>query len=169
MPKIKSIKIRLHRDVSGVIKTVTIKKTPTAHYYVCVLVETDETMPLATLIKPEETLGITHVLIDSDGHTVANPRHLQKGLQRFASVQKKLSRQKKGSSNRSKQKRLYARVHEKLKNQRHDFIHQETVKLAVKNHATSFVLEDLNIMGDTRCGLGFFRIESGNVPVFLHA
>ena len=144
LPKIKSIKIRLHRDFSGVIKTVTIKKTPTAHYYVCVLVETDETMPLATLIKPEETLGITHVLIDSDGHKVANPRHLQKGLLRFASVQKKLSR-------------LYARVDEKLKNQRHDFIHQETAKLAVKNHATSFVLEDLNIMGDTRCGLGFFR------------
>jgi transposase len=61
----------------------------TENYYVCVLVETDETMPLAT-IKPEETLGIdlgiTHVLIDSDGHKVANPRHLKKGLQRLASV-----------------------------------------------------------------------------------
>jgi len=77
---------------------------------------------------------------------------LKKGLQRLASVQKKLSRQKKGSSNRSKQKRLYARVHEKLKNQRHDFIHQETAKLAVKNHATSFVLEDLNIMGMMKNG-----------------
>jgi len=46
---------------------VTIKKTPTEHYDVCVLVETDETMPVATSIKPEETLGIdlgiTHVLI----------------------------------------------------------------------------------------------------------
>jgi putative transposase len=156
LPKIKAIKIRLHRDFSGVIKTVTIKKTPTENYYVCVLVETDETMPVATSIKPEETLGIdlgiTHVLIDSDGHKVANPRHLKKGLQRLASVQKKLSRQKKGSSNRSKQKRLYARVHEKLKNQRHDFIHQETAKLAVKNHATSFVLEDLNIMGMMKNG-----------------
>ena len=41
-------------------------------------------MPLATSIKPEETLGIdlgiTYVLIDSDGHKVANPRHLKKGL-----------------------------------------------------------------------------------------
>ena len=56
----------------------------------CVLVETDETMPLATSIKPEETLGIDlgimYVLIDSDGHKVANPRHLKKGLQRLASV-----------------------------------------------------------------------------------
>jgi putative transposase len=75
------------------------------------------------------------------------PRPLKNGLQRLSSVQKKLSRQKKGSSNRSKQKRLYARVDEKLKNQRHDFMHQETAKLVVKNHATSFVLEDLNIMG----------------------
>lgn len=35
----------------------------------------------------------------------------------------------------------------KVRNQHHDFIHQETEKLAVKNHETSFVLEDLNIMG----------------------
>ena len=74
---------------------------------------------------------------------------MKKGLQRLTSVQKKLS-QKKGSSNR--QKRLYARVDEGLKNQRHDFMHQETAKLAVKNHATSFVLEDLNIMGMIKNG-----------------
>ena len=156
LPKIKAIKIRLHRDFTGVIKTVTIKKTPTEHYYACVLLETDEIMPLARTIKPEETLGIdlgiTHVLIDSEGHKVANPRHLKKGLQRLAVVQKKLSRQVKGSSNRRKQKRLYARAHENLKHQRHDFIHQETAKLAVKNHATSFVLEDLNIMGMMKNG-----------------
>jgi putative transposase len=64
-----------------------------------------------------------------------------KGLQRLAAVQKKLSRQKKSSSNRSKQKRLYAKRHERVRNQRHDFIHQETSKLDVKNHTTSFVLK----------------------------
>jgi putative transposase len=68
-------------------------------------------------------------------------------LQGLGAIQKKLSRQTKGSSNRCKQKRLYARAHEKVRNQPHDFIHQETAKLAIKNHATSFVLEDLNIMG----------------------
>lgn len=97
----------------------------------CVLIDTDEVIPLATSIKPEETLGIDlgiiHVLIDSDGHKVDNPKHLLKAIY----------------------------VQEFI-NQRHDFIHQETAKLAVKNHATSFVLEDLNIMGDTRCSLGFF-------------
>ncbi len=102
----------------------------------CILVDTGESMLLATLIKPEETLGIdlgiTHVFIGSDGYKVDNSKHLKKGLQRLASVQKKLSRQKRGSSNRRKQKRLYARAHEKLKNQRHDFIHQETAKLAVR-------------------------------------
>jgi putative transposase len=68
-------------------------------------------------------------------------------LQRIGAIQKKLSCQRKGSSNRCKQKHLYARAHEKVRHQRHDFIHQETSKLAVKNHETSFVLEDLNIMG----------------------
>lgn len=151
LPKISNIKIKLHRDFSGRIKTVTIKKTPSADYYVSVLVESDDVLPQAAPICPEYTLGIdlgiSHVLVDSDGHKVENPRQLKKGLQRLGAVQKKLSRQKKGSSNRGKQKRLYAKAHEKVSNQRHDFINQETAKLAVKNQATSFVLEDLNIMG----------------------
>ena len=63
--------------------------------------------------------------------------------------QKKLARKKKGSGSRAKQKRKVSSIHEKVANRRYDFIHQVTAKLADKNHATTFVVEDLNIKGMT--------------------
>ena len=62
--------MKLHRDFSGRIKTVTIKKMHSEDYYVSVLVEMDDVLPQAASICPEHTLGINHVLIDSDGHKV---------------------------------------------------------------------------------------------------
>jgi putative transposase len=47
LPKISNIKMKLHRDFSGRIKTVTIKKTPSEHYDVSVLIEMDDALPLA--------------------------------------------------------------------------------------------------------------------------
>lgn len=151
LPKIKSINVRCHRDFTGKIKTVTIKKNPSGHYFASVLVEEAVSLPIASPIIAEQTLGLdvglTHVLIDSDGNKTDNPRFLKRSLYRLGVEQKKLARQKKGSANRAKQKRQVALVHEKTANRRHDFIHQETATLAVKNHATSFAVEDLNIKG----------------------
>lgn len=52
---------------------------------------------------------------------------------------------KKGSQNRRKQKMVVAKLHEKVAHARHDFIHKSCYALAVKNHATTVVLEDLQI------------------------
>jgi putative transposase len=151
LPKIKGIKAKLHRSLSGKIKTVTIKRNPSGHYYASILVEDAEVLPMASVIIPEQTIGLdvglTHALIDSDGNKTDNPRFLIKSLHRLGMQQKRLARQKEGSANRAKQRRRVALVHEKTSNRRHDFIHQETAKLAVKNHATSFAVEDLHIKG----------------------
>lgn len=151
LPKIKGIKAKLHRPFSGKIKTVTIKLNPSGHYFASVLVEETTVLPIASQIIAEQTLGLdvglTHVLIDSEGNKTPNPRFLKKSLYSLGLEQKIWARQKKGSSNRAKQRRRVALVHEKTGNRRHDFIHQETAKLAVKNHATSFAVEDLHIKG----------------------
>ena len=151
LPKIKGIKAKLHRKLSGKIKTVTIKRNPSGHYFASVLVEDEVVLPVASLVIAEQTVGLdvglTHVLIDSDGNKTDNPRFLKKSLYRLGVEQKIWARQKKGSANRAKQRRRVALLHEKTGNRRHDFIHQETAKLAVKNHATSFAVEDLHIKG----------------------
>ena len=151
LPKIKSIKAKLHRSLSGTIKTITIKKNPSGHYFASVLVEDAISLPLASPIIADCTLGLdvglTHALIDSEGNKTDNPKFLKKSLYSLANLQKKFARQKKDSANRAKQKRKIALLHEKTFNRRHDFIHQETAKLAFKNHATSFAVEDLHIKG----------------------
>ena len=151
LPKLKSIKIQLHRPFAGIIKTVTIKRSPSGRYTASILVDDEQCNPIPAAIEATQTLGIdvglTHFLIDSDGHKIDNPRHLKAALGRLAVEQKKLARSKTGSGRRAKQKHRVAILHETIAGRRRDFVHQETAKLAVKNHATSFVVEDLNIKG----------------------
>lgn len=151
LPKLKGIKAKVHRACSGTIKTVTIKRTPSGHYFASVLVDEAITLPRASAVIAEQTLGLdvglTHVLIDSEGNKTENPRFLKRSAYRLGVEQQKWARQKKGSANRAKQRRKIALVHEKTSNRRHDFIHKETARLAVKNHATSFAVEDLHIKG----------------------
>lgn len=151
LPKIKGIKAKLHRSFAGKIKTVTVKKSPTGKYFASVLVDDDAISPVPTTIERDKAIGIdvglSHFLTDSDGNEIANPRFLKASLVKLARAQKKLSRCKKGSANRAKQKTKVAAIHEKVANQRHDFIHQVSAQLAVKNHATTIAVENLNIKG----------------------
>lgn len=154
LPKIKGIRAKLHRSFAGKIKTVTIKKSPTGKYFASVLVDDGLASPTPTTIEPNQTIGIdvglSQFLTDSNGNEVGNPRFLTVSLVRLARAQRKLSRCKKGSANRAKQKLAVAAIHEKAANQRHDFIHQVSAQLAVKNHATTIAVENLNIKGMTK-------------------
>lgn len=149
LPKIKNIKASVHRPFFGKIKTVTIKRNPSGHYFASVLVDNELALPILSPIVAQQTLGLdvglTHALIDSEGNKTNNPRFLKKSLDRLRIEQKKWARTKKDSANRSKRRKRVARFHEKTSNRRGDFIHKETAKLAIKNHATSFAVEDLNI------------------------
>jgi putative transposase len=72
LSKIKGVPTTFHRTFEGMIKTVTISRTPCGHYYVSVLVDESQyaVAPVVQEITPEKTLGIdlglTHFLIDSD-------------------------------------------------------------------------------------------------------
>lgn len=130
---------------------MTVKRTPSGHYFASILVDDGIALPTATAVIAEQTLGLdvglSHALIDSEGNKVENPRFLKKSLYRLAVAQKKRSRQIKGSANSAKQRKKIAVIHEKTSNRRHDFIHKKTAELADKNHATSFAVEDLCIKG----------------------
>ena len=149
IPKIKGIKVKLHRKFEGEIKTVTISKNCVGHYYVSVLVENNKPLPLSAALKAEDAVGIdvglSRFLTTSDGMIIDNPRFFQKSQKRLAYEQYKFSKMKKGSSNRAKQKKRIARVHEHVSNQRRDFLHKVTAKLVGESQATTFCIEDLSI------------------------
>ena len=81
LPKLKGIKAVFSREFDGKIKTVTISKTAAGKYYASILVETNQTRIVASTIEADKTIGIdlglNHLLIQSDGQKIENPRYLR--------------------------------------------------------------------------------------------
>ncbi len=96
-------------------------------YYVqfCLDVERQEKRS-ATFKTIGLDVGLTHFYTDSDGQTIANPRHLRKSEKSLKRLSRRLSKTKKGSNNRVKFRNKLARKHLKVSRQRKDF----AVKLA---------------------------------------
>jgi putative transposase len=144
LPKLKSmIKIVQHRQFDGEIKSCTISKTKTGKYYISVLVEEDIKPLPKTNTKLGIDVGISSFAICSNGDVVKNPKHLRKSEARLKKLQKSLSRKQKGSNSREKARLKVAKLHEKIRNQRNDFIHKLTSKIISENQV--IVIEDLRV------------------------
>jgi putative transposase len=140
----KGIAIVLHRPLKGTVKQATINRTATGKYFVSILCETAEAVKPPKAIQETTTvgidLGIKSFLVTSDGQRVDNPQFLKRSLSKLKFVQRRYSKYK-GKRTRRK----LARLHEKLANQRQDFLHKTSTGL-IKNH-DSLAIEDLNIKG----------------------
>ena len=149
IPKIKNIKTELHRKFEGTIKTVTISRSTTGKYYASILVENCANPPKKAELKIEDAVGIdvglSRFLTTSERMIVENPRYFKKSEKKLAYQQYRLSKMKKGSAGRAKQKKRIARLHEHVSNQRRDFLHKVTSKLVGESQATTFCIEDLSI------------------------
>lgn len=152
LPKIGLVKIKKHRGFDGLIKSITVSKTPSGKYYVSVLVNQDEKKKLP---KGKNSIGIDLGLkefcITSDGEMIENPRYLRKSEKKLRKLQKDLSRCKKGSKNRKKCRIRVARQYEKISHQRKDFLNKLSRRLIDENQI--ICLEDLsvkNMMGNHR-------------------
>ena len=146
VPKLKWIKCKTHREISGRIKQITISRTPTRKYYASILVE--------TFIEEYETnqksigidLGIKEFAIIHDGNIaehIENPKWLRNKAYKLAMEQRKLSHMVKGSNNYNRQKIKVAKLHEKVANQRKDFLHNLSTRLIRENQIIS--IENLSV------------------------
>ncbi|TPE46388.1 RNA-guided endonuclease TnpB family protein [Pontibacter mangrovi] len=154
LPKLKNVSAVLHRKFEGQIKTVTVSKTNTGRYFVSILVENQASMPAKKPVNEETTVGVDMGVRSfatlSAGSSFENIRTLRTNLKRLRTEQRTLSRRfRKGvkaqSSNYHKQKLVVARLHERIANQREDYLHKVSTQL-IKQYDT-VVLEDLNIAG----------------------
>lgn len=144
IPKLKTrIKIKYHRKFIGKIKSCTISKTPSNKYFISILVDTEN----MTLIKTDKKLGVDvglkELVVCSDGYRVDNPKYLRKLEKRLIKLQRDLSRKQKGSNNRYKARLKVAKLHDKIANQRKDFLHKLSIKLIRENQ--SIAIEDLKV------------------------
>ena len=154
LPKLKSmIKIKQHRPFVGLIKSCTVSQVPSGKYFISILVDT-EIIPLPkTERKIGIDLGIKEFAITSDGEVFSNPKYLKRSQGKLAKEQRKLSRMKEQakkdkrklseSKNYQKQRIKVAKIHEKIANQRKDFLHKTSSQFINENQVV--VIEDLKV------------------------
>jgi putative transposase len=142
LSKIGSVKIKLHRELQGKIKTCTIKREGT-HWYVCFACEVEVRPKLPYTDEAVGIdLGLLHLATLSTGDTIENPRYYRKSEKKLKKAQEVLSRKKRGSNRRKKAVQRVAKCHRKVRNQRSDYLHKESRKL-VETYET-IVFEDLH-------------------------
>ena len=159
VPKLKSlIRIKLHRQPKGMIKSATISRHASGKYYISLLCKEEINELPKTNSAIGIDLGITDFAILSDGQKIDNNKFTSKMEKKLKREQRKLSRRallakNKGiplseAKNYQKQKRKVARLHEKVMNQRTDFLNKLSTEI-IKNHDI-ICIEDLNVKGMLR-------------------
>ena len=148
IPKLSRIKAKVHRAISGKLKSITVTRSQTGKYFASLLFEDGVDYPEPNKALSEAQilgldLGLTHLLIDSNGQKTPNPRFLKRATQNLRRKQKSLSRKQKGSASRSKARLLLAKCHEKLRQSRQDFQHKVSKQLIDENQA--IVVETLKV------------------------
>lgn len=124
LSKIGSIRMFLHREIEGKIKTCTIKKD-IDQWYVIFTTEIDKVIEkVAIETKIGIDVGLKSLLTMSDGSQIEPPKFLRVSEEKLAKEQRKLSKKKLKSKNRNKQRIVVARVHRRVRNQRKDFAHK---------------------------------------------
>ena len=146
IPKLGVVKARITRQVEGRITSATIKQTPSGKYFIvftCVDIPEPPKSKTGKAIGID--LGIASLVTTSDGEKIEGVADTHKLEKKLAREQRKLSRKKKGSNNRKKQKIKVAKVHEKIANKRKDHLHKVTAKLISENQV--ICAETLNVEG----------------------
>lgn len=146
VPKMKPIKARVHRELDGKLKSITLSRTVTGKYYASLLIEdgVEAPVPMQTVdMVLGVDMGLTHLAIDSEGNKIANPRFLKRAAANLRRKQKALSRCQKGSKGRAKARLKLAKAHERLANARADFQHNLSRQLIDENQAV--VVETLSV------------------------
>ena len=171
LPKFKSgIKIVLHRQIEGLIRSVTIEQVPSGYYTASILYDVPDNQEETILSKDNIVgidLGLTHLAITSDNEKYDNPKHFRQLQNKLRKEQRILSRRfennvkervydengdldkiifkkpLKDCKNYQKQKRKVAKIHNTIKNRRLDNLHKVSNKV-VKSH-DYVVMETLKV------------------------
>lgn len=151
IPKIYKIKTCISQKFEGKIKTITISKTPTNKYFASILVEVPLNLPNKKEVSKDGSLGvdvgIKDLAILSNGVIIPNNKYLKNSIKRLKVLQRRASRKKKGSNNRKKANLKVALLHEKITNQRKDYLHKSVNKIINDNQVETIFIEDLNVRG----------------------
>ena len=172
LPKIGLVKCVQHRQIPDgwKIKSVTITRRPSGKYYASIMCEYFVEEPKQITPNFDNSIGIDYMSkglgMTSDGEVLSEHKYFRESQSKLEKAQRELSRKKKGSKNYEKQKKEVAKIHEKIRNQRLDFLHKLSYRLAETYDMV--VVEGINMINISQClklgkstydnGYGLFRV-----------
>ena len=146
LPKIKQVKIAYSRQYEGRIVSCTLSRDTDNKYYIslcCVDIEINPLEQTGAVVGID--LGIKEFATTSDNEIINNPKFYRKYEEKLIKSQRKLSKRKKGSNNRNKQRLKVNKWHKKIANCRIDFLQKLSTKL-IRDYDI-ICMEDLNSSG----------------------
>ena len=148
LPKVGHVRTVFHRPIEGEIENVTVSKTKSGKYFISIQCEVEITEP--TYAGPELgiDLGLKDFAVLSTSERVPHPKHLCKAEKKLRRLQRTLSRREKGSKGQEKARLALARQHEKVANQRADFLNKLSRRMV--DEAGYIKIENLNVCGMLR-------------------
>lgn len=143
LPKLGMVKMARSKEVDGKIKTVIVSKTSTNKYFVSISCDVEIQRLPKSNNKIGIDMGLSTFAITSNGDKYDNPRWLRNSSNKLARAQRELSRKQYGSNRYNKAKLKVAKIHEKITNQRTDFLQKLSTKLISENQAIA--IENLKV------------------------
>ena len=145
IPKIGEVKWIKHRNLQGKPKSITISQDGDRWYcsVTCEIEIQEKEKKTDNLVGID--LGLKTFATLSNGIIIVNPKYLKKYEDKLAKEQRRLSKKKKGSKNRDKQRKKVRRVYQKIKDTRIDFLHKTSFYTIAKYDGV--VVENLNVSG----------------------
>ena len=153
IPKFKEgIPIVLHHPLKGMMRSATISRTASGKYFASILCDTLEVAPVKLPVFEKTAvgidLGLKSFIFCSDGQSWDAPQYLRKSEAKLKWLSRNHCRKVKGSKRREASRLKLARLHDKVANQRKDFLHK--VSSAITKQYDTICLESLNVTGMMR-------------------
>lgn len=152
LPKVQRVKMRQHREIPSnyQLKSVTVEKKASGRYYASILLKYEKEVMIK---KPQSFIGLDYSMgqlcVTSENEVANYPHFYKQALERLKREQRKLTKMEKGSNNRNKQIVKVAKLHERVSNQRKDFLHKMSRQIA--NAYDCVCIEDLNMQAMSQC------------------
>ncbi|ENA5669432.1 transposase [Escherichia coli] len=161
LPKLGWMRYRNSRQVTGVVKNVTVSQS-CGKWYISIQTESEVSTPVhpsASMVGLDA--GVAKLATLSDGTVFEPVNSFQKNQKKLARLQRQLSRKVKFSNNWQKQKRKIQRLHSCIANIRRDYLHKVTTTVS-KNHVM-IVIEDLKVSNMSKSAAGTVSQPGRNV------
>ena len=165
LPKIGKVRAVIHRkpDAGWALKSATISQDSDGKFYASILFEYDAVIPVVS--ASDNVIGLDYksdgLYMDSNGYCPSGHKYYRQNQERLAHAQRKLKHKITGSNNYRKQQRRIARLQKHTVNQRLDFLHKESTKIANSYDIVCVESLDMKAMSNKGFGNGKVTMDNG--------